>query len=134
MLLAETRTGKFAAEHLPRYEANYARSGGKRSLADYCSLQEDQCVFLPQLRNNLIWAQYDLATDRSFNEFQFIICKRVLPEFGAMLRRRSLHLFADSLSPFGILSVDVPADLESAPMVMQFQGVAREHGLYRRTA
>ncbi len=134
-LLAETRLGSIDGAQLPRYEADYLRSGGTRSLQDYGTLQQDgQFVFASTLRSNLIWAQYNLATDRSFNEFQFIICKRVLPEFGPLLRRRSLHLFADSLSPFGILSVDVPEDLDSAPMALRFQAVVRERGLYRRMA
>lgn len=133
-LLAETRTGSFDAADLARYEDNYRRSGGRRTLSDYCSEVDGRMVFGAQLRNNLIWAQYDLATDRSFNEFQLILCRRVLPEFGPLLRRRALHLFADSLSPFGILAVDVPEELDHAPMAMHFQTVSREHGLYRRSA
>lgn len=131
-LLGETRLGMFSADHFPAYEAGYRRCGGSRSLSAYCSERDGRMVFSSALRKNLIWAQYDLATDRSFNEFQFIQCRRVLPEFGSLLRRRSLHLFADSLAQFGLLSVDVPDEIEQAPMTMQFQPVARELGLYRR--
>lgn len=131
-LLAETRLGAFPAERLTQYESSYRASGGAKALADYCDARDAQMVFSPALRGNLIWAQYDLAADRSFNEFQFILCRRVLPEFGTTLRRRALQLFADSLSPFGILSVDAPDDLQSAPMSLQFQAVSQEHGLYRR--
>ena len=134
-LLAETRLGVIDAARFAQYEADYQRSGGTRSLNDYGTHQNDgQFAFASALRSNLIWAQYNLATDRSFNEFQLIICQRVLPEFGPLLRRRSLHLFADSLSPFSILSVDVPDDLDSAPMALRFQAVVRERGLYRRMA
>lgn len=131
-LLAETRMGTFDVADMARYDDNYRRSGGRHALSDYCSNVEGRMVFAPHLRNNLIWAQYDLATDRSFNEFQLILCRRVLPEFGPPLRRRALHLFADSLSSFGILAVDVPDELDHAPMAFQFQTVSREHGLYRR--
>ena len=132
-LLAETRLGSFNAADMARYEDNYRRSGGRQALADYCSNLHGRMVFAAHLRNNLIWAQYDLATDRSFNEFQLILCRRVLPEFGPLLRRRALHLFAESLSPFGILAVDVPEELDQAPMTRQFQTVSRQYGLYRRT-
>lgn len=133
-LLAETRVGAFPAERMARYDASYRASGGAGALADYCERRDDTMVFAPPLRRNLIWAQYNLVTDRSFNEFQFISCRRVLPEFGPSLRRRSLQLFADSLSQFGILGVDVAEDLDAAQMAMQFQTVSREHGLYRRIA
>ncbi len=132
-LLAETRLGTFDAADMGRYEENYRRSGGRHALSDYCSNRDGRMVFGAHLRRNLTWAQYDMATDRSFNEFQLILCRRVLPEFGTLLRRRALHLFADSLSPFGILAVDVPDELDHAPMALQFQTVSREHGLYRRT-
>ena len=133
-LLSETRMGTFDTADLARYEDNDRRSGGRHALSDYCSNVDGRMVFNAHLRSNLIWAQYDPATDRSFNEFQLILCRRVLPEFGAQLRRRALHLFADSLSPFGILAVDVAEELEQAPMAFQFQTVSRVHGLYRRTA
>ena len=132
-LLAETRAGSFDVADMARYEDNYRRSGGRHALADYCSNVDGRMTFGANLRSNLIWAQYDLATDRSFNEFQLIVCRRVLPEFGPLLRRRALHLFADSLSPFGILAVDVQEELDQAPLAFQFQTVSRPHGLYRRT-
>lgn len=133
-LLAEARRGVFGADRLADYDAAYQRSGGRHRLADYCLEQDGQMAFAPFLRTNLIWAQYDLATDRSFNEFQLIVCRRVLPELGAALQRRSLRLFADSLSPFGILQVDLPEAVENAAFGLEFQAVARGHGLYRRSA
>ena len=132
MLLAETRLGAFPIARMAQYDASYRASGGTGNLSDYCEQRDDAMVFATQLRRNLIWAQYNLVTDRSFNEFQFISCRRVLPEFGPSLRRRSLQLFADSLSPFGILGVDAADELEAAPMARQFQTVSRQHGLYRR--
>jgi len=134
-LLGETRLGMFKAGRLAQYETDYRLSGGKRSLQDYGVLQDDgNFVFSAALCANLIWAQYDLATDRSFNEFQLIYCKRVLPEFGPPLRRRALHLFADSLSLFGILSVDAREDMEGAPTALRFQALEPQQGLYRRIA
>jgi chemotaxis protein methyltransferase CheR len=133
-LLAETRLGAFPWERMAQYDASYRASGGTGALSDYCEQRGDMMIFTAPLRRNLIWAQYNLVTDRSFNEFQFISCRRVLAEFGPSLRRRSLQLFADSLAPFGILGVDVPDELEAAPMAMQFQTVSRANGLYRRIA
>ncbi len=131
-LLQEAREGSFAVGQMASYEDNYRRSGGQRSLADYCYQSGQRMVFLPQLRRNLIWAHYSLATDNSFNEFQLIVCRRVLADFGSYLRRRTLRLFHESLSSFGLLSVDAADDLDAAPFSMSYKAISRQHGLYRR--
>ena len=130
-LLAQARLGRFPTHRLAEYETNYLRSGGAATLRDYCRERDGLMEFLPSCRPNLIWAQYDLATDRSFNEFQLIVCQRVLPEFGVPLQRRALRLFADSLSPFGLLSVDGPEAMAGSAAT-QFQALDPAQGLFRR--
>ena len=131
-LLARARFGQFPLHRLGEYESNYLRCGGTATLVDYCRERHGQMEFLPHCRPNLIWAKYDLATDRSFNEFQLIVCQRVLPEFGVPLQRRALRLFADSLSPFGLLCVDGPQAM-TGTAAAQFQAVDPAQGLFRRT-
>jgi chemotaxis protein methyltransferase CheR len=131
-LLQEAREGSFAIDRLPEYEENFRRSGGQRPLTDYCFESGKRMVFLPQLRRNIIWAQYSLATDNSFNEFQLIVCRRVLADFGSFLRRRTLRLFHESLSSFGLLSVDAADELDVAPFSMNYKAISRQQGLYRR--
>jgi chemotaxis protein methyltransferase CheR len=131
-MLNETRAGCFVIDDFLQYEENYKRCGGKSALTNYCTQHNGHMVFKAALRKNLIWAQYDLTTDRSFNEFQFIYCRRVLPEFGPQLRRRALQLFADSLSPFGVLNIDILEELQHTAMGLQFQLICQSSGLYRR--
>jgi chemotaxis protein methyltransferase CheR len=83
---------------------------------------------------NITWAQYNLATDASFNEFELIICRRALGDFGTSLRRRALGLFRESLALFGMLSVDENGELDAAPFISCFRVVSAENGLYRRIA
>jgi chemotaxis protein methyltransferase CheR len=131
-LVQEASAGSFALERLGEYGENYRRSGGKQSLSDYCREVDGRAVFLPQISNNITWAQYNLATDASFNEFEVIICRSVLPDFGASLRRRTFRLFDESLSRFGMLSVDAPDDLDVAPFSTRYKAISRQQGLYRR--
>jgi len=131
-VLQEASSGGFALERLPEYEENYRRSGGRASLADYCLPREGRAVFAPSLRANITWAQYNLTTDASFNEFELIICRRRLADFGAPLRQRTLQLFHESLPLFGMLSVDQPEDLSTAPFSGRYKPVSAEQGLYRR--
>lgn len=131
-LLREAREGGFALACLPEYARNYRDSGGRRELTDYCSQSGDMAVFSPQLLGNITWAQYNLATDASFNEFQLILCRSALPEFGMPLRRRTLQLFYDSMPIFGILGTGYDGGLDATPFVSRYQPLAREQGVYRR--
>jgi chemotaxis protein methyltransferase CheR len=131
-LLREASEGSFALDRFAEYGENYRRSGGKQSLSDYCHEVDGRAVFVPQVRSNIIWAQYNLATDASFNEFEVIVCRSALPDFGVSLRRRTLQLFDDSLSLFGMVSIGGTDDLELAPFATRYKAISRQQGLYRR--
>ena len=133
-LLHEASRGAFAAELAQRYAQNYRAAGGQRELSDYYTVEDGQCVFLPALRTNITWAQYQLASDASFNEFELIMCRDALGAFGPGLTRRSLQLFHDSLARFGILSVDGIDNPETIPFIAGYTSLLRKEGLYRRVA
>jgi chemotaxis protein methyltransferase CheR len=139
-LLHEAREGTFALDNYQRYEQNYLQAGGQRKLSDYVTRTRKSAVFSAQLRNNVIWSQYSLATDTTFNEFQLIVCRRALSEFAQTLRRRTLKLFNDSLSPFGLLCLD---HLDDAPgmgiggtqLALNYKLISpAEDGVFRRIA
>jgi len=105
-LLAEMREASIDAQSLPALQEQYAASGGAGSLGDYFELKNGRATLLPRLRARITWAQYNLVTDASFNEFGAILCGRALADFGPMLRQRVLRLFHESLSRFGVLGID----------------------------
>lgn len=130
-LLEEVRDAGLAAERLPEYQENYARSGGSGSLLDYFEVKDGRAMLLPQLRSRITWAQYSLVTDASFNEFEAIICCRALPDFGPMLRQRVLRLFHESLALFGVLGID----RELAPsdgLAASYQPIFPHQAWYKR--
>lgn len=131
-LLAEAAQGRIAALRLDDYERNYRASGGKRALRDYLCQRDGASAFVPELGGNITWAQYNLATDASFNEFELILCRDALGEFGAPLKRRTLQLFHDSLARFGILSINGVEYSESTPALAGYTSLAHDAGLYRR--
>ncbi|WP_194713400.1 CheR family methyltransferase [Noviherbaspirillum soli] len=135
-MLDAARTGRFHASELGRYQQNYLRSGGRHTLADYLVSGEPDAEgnlsFRPELGRNIIWAQYNLATDATFNEFQLIVCRGALSDLQPALRERALRLFHESLAVFGYLSVH-PADaLNLLPNDVDFRAVHADSGLYRR--
>jgi chemotaxis protein methyltransferase CheR len=137
-MLNAARAGRIPAAELGRYQQNYLRSGGRHTLADYLVDSEPDgegnLTFRPELGRNIIWAQYNLATDATFNEFQLIVCRGALGDLRPALRQRALRLFHESLAVFGYLSVH-PADaMEHLPNDVDFRAVHAESGLYRRVS
>jgi chemotaxis protein methyltransferase CheR len=48
---------------------------------------------------------HNLAMDRSFNEFQLILCRNVLIYFNQSLQNKVIELFYESLCVFGFLAL-----------------------------
>lgn len=136
-MLNAARRGRIPVAEFGRYQQNYLRSGGRYSLADYLEAEPDEegrLVFRPELGRNIIWAQYNLATDATFNEFQLIVCRSALADLRPALRQRALRLFHESLAVFGYLSVQTDDALAQLPDDVAFKAVHVESGLYRRVA
>jgi chemotaxis protein methyltransferase CheR len=130
-LLAEAARASIPLERMAEYQENYLKSGGTANLADYFSIEGRAAVLLPQLRSRITWAQYNLVTDASFNEFQLILCRRALPEYGPLLRQRVLRLFDESLALFGVLGI--AGELGDGDAVaFQYRSVYQRGGWYKR--
>lgn len=130
-VLAEALGASLAAGDIARHEENYAASGGSGRLLDYFEIEDGRARLAAHLRSRIVWAQYSLVTDASFNEFELIVCRRTLPDFGPLLRRRVLRLFHDSLSRFGVIGIDRPFD-EGDALGASYQPVFAQQGWYKR--
>ena len=109
-------------------------SGGKGELSDYFEVNGNRAILAPRLRANITWAQFNLQSDASFNEFHLIVCRRVLADFGAPLRSRTLHLFHESLPMFGQLGIDDASEVEPPPFSNWFRSLEPGNSLYKRVA
>ncbi|QYF91734.1 hypothetical protein KY495_13090 [Massilia sp. PAMC28688] len=131
-LLAQVSALSFDAATLAARDEDHYRSGGTGSLAAYCELEDGVYRLREDMRHNIVWGQYDLASDASFNEFHLVVCQRPLREFDHVLQRRALGLFSESLCNFGILQVEPPSDILSSEFSKSFTSVLSEQGVYRR--
>lgn len=104
--VAEAMHASIPVERLDEYQENYLKSGGIANLANYFDIKGKRATLIPRLQSRITWAQYNLVTDASPNEFQLIVCRRSLPDYGPVLRNRVLQLLHDSLALFGILGID----------------------------
>jgi chemotaxis protein methyltransferase CheR len=132
-MLAAVNLASVSAERLAAYQESYLESGGTARLADYFDVRDGRATLLAALRSRITWAQYNLVTDASFNEFQLIICQRALPDFGPLLRQRVLRLFHDSLSLFGVLGLDREI-AEGDALAASYQPVFPHQHWYKRIA
>jgi chemotaxis protein methyltransferase CheR len=131
-VLARAKAGVYAVELLQPYEARYLEAGGVRTLTDYLVIERERMTFAPWLRDNVVFGQHDLATDRSFNEFNFILCRNVMIHFGPGLRRRVHELLDASLGRLGVLALGARESLRGSGVEDRYEALDEEARLYRR--
>ncbi len=131
-VLARAKAGVYPAELLRAYEARYLEAGGRRTLTDYLVIEREGMTLASALRENVVFGQHDLATDRSFNEFNVILCRNVMIHFGPALRRRVHTLLDESLCRLGILGLGARETLRGSGFEDRYEALDDEERLYRR--
>jgi chemotaxis protein methyltransferase CheR len=103
VVLQRAKAGIFPLERMQEYTENYMRAGGKRSFSEYYTAKYGGALFDQSLTKNVVFSQHNLVTDRSFSEFNVILCRNVLIYFDKTLQSKVHSLFYDSLAMFGVL-------------------------------
>ena len=130
--LDRARGLSFPLEHIDRFADNYARADGTGQLSDYYVARGDRAVFDPSLGAGMVFAQHNLATDRSFNEFHMILCRNVMIYFGRDLQRHVHALFLDSLTPLGILALGRKEAIADADVAERYEAIDGGEKIFRR--
>jgi chemotaxis protein methyltransferase CheR len=131
-VLRRARAGIFPLERMQEYTENYIRAGGRRSFSEYYTAGYGGALFTPALLKNVVFAQHNLVTDRSFSEFNAILCRNVLIYFDKALQSRVHRLFYDSLSTFGILGLGSKETLRFSKFESCYDQVVPGEKLYRK--
>jgi chemotaxis protein methyltransferase CheR len=124
--------GRYSVENVPGYVTNYEKCGTKKPLSDYYEIRHDVISFNSSLKRNLVFIAHNLVTDKSFNEFQLVICRNVLIYFTPRLQNEVLNLFYESLCPFGFLGLGSKESLLFAEKRKLFEVVDGKEKLYRK--
>lgn len=80
---------------------------------------------------SIIVAAYNIHTDGTFNEFDFIVCGTVLHQLASAAQRRLMRLLAESLAPCGVLQLLSPDAADAARIAPLFLPMASAENLYR---
>jgi chemotaxis protein methyltransferase CheR len=130
--LAVARAGACPNERMRSYEQDYQRSGGSSSLETYFTTAGRMARLKRNLLHNVTWAQHNLVTDSSFNEFHLIICTNVLIYFRPTLQQRVNRLFYESLIRSGFLALGQRESLVFAPDSSRYEHVRDGVSVFRR--
>ncbi|WP_046216095.1 CheR family methyltransferase [Paenibacillus wulumuqiensis] len=130
--LQQAREGVFGIDRMQLYTKNYLEAGGTRSFSEYYTAKYQSVIFQPFLRKHIIFAEHNLATDRSFNEFNVIFCRNVMIYFDDKLRERVHGLFHESLSRFGILVLGSKESMQFTGYSDSYEPLDRLEKVYRK--
>lgn len=132
VVLDRARDAAFPLDRMRDYTENYIRSGGTRAFSEYYTADRDVARFAPSLRENIIFAQHNLVSDKSFNEFHMIMCRNVLIYFDRPLQARVHDLFHKSLVSFGVLALGHKESVKFSPLAESYSELDAAEKLYKR--
>lgn len=133
-VLRKAKTGIFPLSHMKEFTDNYIQSGGKTSFSDYYTAKYDYAIINQDLRQNIIFAQHNLVTDKSFNEFNLVLIRNVLIYFNEELRAKVLDLLHESMASFGILALGKRESLKFSKLESAYEELDSAMKLYKRCA
>jgi chemotaxis protein methyltransferase CheR len=131
-VLDEARSGVFRLDRMQEYTENYIRAGGTRAFSEYYTAAYDGARFVGSLSDNVVFAQHNLVSDRSFNDFHAIVCRNVLIYFDRELQDRVHALFHESLVQFGVLAVGQKESIRFTAFQDRYEELDPDEKLYRK--
>ena len=132
VVLQQARAGIFPLERMQEYTENYIKAGGKRAFSEYYVAKYDGALFSPSLQRNVVFSQHNLVTDRSFAEFNVILCRNVLIYFDRTLQSRVHGLFYESLVHLGILCLGSKETLRLSEYESSYEELSGLNRIYRK--
>ena len=131
-VLERARSGVFPLEKMREYTQNYIKAGGQRAFSEYYLAKYDGAQFQRSLVENVVFAQHNLVSDRSFNEFNVIACRNVMIYFDRALQDHVHRLFYESLITFGVLALGAKESIKFSPHEQSFDELDANERLYKK--
>jgi chemotaxis protein methyltransferase CheR len=128
--LQAAKDGVYSLDLMKNYTTNYQKAGGKSAFSDYYLAKYNSALIDKSLKQNVVFSIHNLAVDRSFNEFQLILCRNVLIYFNQSLQNKVLNLFYESLCPFGFLALGNKESLLFSDKQKHFEDVDKREKIY----
>ncbi|MHA0857876.1 CheR family methyltransferase [Paenibacillus sp. CMAA1364] len=130
--LKQAQSGIFDIEKMKLYTKNYLDAGGTDSFSEYYTAKYNSVILKPFIQKNITFSEHNLVTDRSFNEFNVILCRNVMIYFNDTLRNRVHGLFHESLDPNGILMLGSKESIKYTKYGRSYETLDRVNKIYRK--
>ncbi|MGC4036629.1 MAG: protein-glutamate O-methyltransferase CheR [Chitinophagaceae bacterium] len=131
-VLERAAKGIFPLGEIKHYSENYIASGGRNDFSDYYTARYDHAKFNDELHGKMIFSAHNLVIDKSFNEFQLIICRNVLIYFNKLLQDKVLSLFDDSLESLCFLALGMKESIKFSPVAKKYEAIASKEKIWRK--
>lgn len=131
-VLKIAKEGVYPIDKMKQYTRNYLDSGGRASFSQYYTAKYDSVIFQSELKRNIVFAQHNLVTDSSFNEFNVIFCRNVMIYFNKQLQHHVHGLLYDSLSMFGLLALGTKESINFTRHADDYEELDHLNRLYRK--
>ena len=125
-VLATAKKGIFPLRMMKQYSENYIASGGTKDFSGYYTANYGSAKFSEDLSQKMVFSQHSLVSDRSFNEFDLILCRNVLIYFDKDLQDTALQLFDGSLAKLGYLALGTKENIKFSPIFKNFAQFEKE--------
>ncbi len=126
------RAGMIARTELDDIQKRYGRSGGTARFEKYVEHDGPQLHYAESLRRNVVFAQHNLATDGSFNEFHLIVARQVLAKYNRVLAYHAHQVIYESLVRLGFLALGAKESLHFSSHQKAYAALPQAADYYRR--
>lgn len=131
-VLDRAQAGSFPIAKMREYTSNYIAAGGTRAFSEYYVADGERAHFHPWLVENVVFAEHNLVSDRSFNEFNVILCRNVMIYFDKTLQDDVHGLLHESLVRFGVLGLGRKESLRFSRYATCYEELDADEKLYRK--
>ncbi|HTF84297.1 MAG TPA: protein-glutamate O-methyltransferase CheR [Cellvibrio sp.] len=134
VVLDVAREGIYPLTQMKTWSENYILAGGKQDFSRYYTANYNRAKLDSTLSERFVLSTHNLVSDRSFNEFQLILCRNVLIYFDKPLQEKVLALFDESLESLGFLALGTKETLKFSAVANKFQLAERDQKIWRKIA
>lgn len=131
-VLEVARSGVFPVEKMQEYTENYIKAGGKRAFSEYYTAAYEGARFHRSLLDNVVFAQHNLVSDGSFNDFHVVVCRNVMIYFDRRLQDRVHGLFHESLIRLGVLALGHKESIRFTSFADKYEELDPVEKLYKK--
>jgi len=130
--VAIAKAGLYKHNGRAALEANARLAGLEAPLSTYFHVDDEVATPRDHLRNNVMFARHNPASDASINEFHAIVARGLLPLLNGAAQYRLHSLLFESLMHLGFLALGTGENIAHSAHEGAFRQVSQEQPIFRR--